>query len=153
MVDVNRITLVGRVGQTPEVMRFEDGNEIATFSVATSQRWKDSRGEWKERTQWHRVVVKAKLLIEPIRKSVEKGSKLFIEGALEYRTYNKGGQEKLIAEIIVGPFGGALEVVEQNRKNTNSENNQSGYGHGNGRNEGSNRNSHAPDISDDEIPF
>jgi single-strand DNA-binding protein len=97
---VNRVTLLGRVGQAPDVKRLENGTPVANYSLATSEQWKDEQGQKKESTEWHRVVA-WKQLAELSEKYVAKGSLLFVEGKLTYRKYtDNNGIEKTITEIV-----------------------------------------------------
>ena len=86
---VNKVIIVGNVGNQPEIRVTQvSGEELATFSLATSERWKDkSTGEQKEKTDWHKVVVFAPGLVRVIKEYVHKGSKLYIEGKLQTREY------------------------------------------------------------------
>lgn len=94
---VNKVMLVGNFGNQPEIRICQTGgNEIANFSIATSERWKDKNSEeQKEKTDWHRVVVFAPGLVNIIKNYVKKGSKVYIEGKLQTRGYqDKQGVKK-----------------------------------------------------------
>ncbi len=111
---VNKVILVGNLGKDPEIRAFQNGGRIASFSIATSESWKDkTTGERKEKTQWHNIAVKNDRLIEIVERYVKKGSKLYIEGQLESRKYtDKDGAEKYITEIVLGPFRGELTMLD-----------------------------------------
>ncbi|MGB9153148.1 MAG: single-stranded DNA-binding protein, partial [Alphaproteobacteria bacterium] len=111
---VNKVILVGNLGKDPEIRAFQNGGRIASFSIATSENWKDkTTGERKEKTQWHNISVKNDRLIEVIERYVKKGSKLYIEGQLESRKYtDKDGVEKYITEVVLGPFRGELTMLD-----------------------------------------
>lgn len=102
MSSVNKIFLVGRLGQDPKVVQFQNGDCVANASLATSSSWKDrTTGERKESVQWHRLVVKGKN-VENFGKFASKGRLLAIEGSMQYRKFtNKDRVEQTIAEVIV----------------------------------------------------
>ena len=100
----NSVRLYGNVGKEPEVKTFENGNKVATFSLATSEKHKDQKGNLVEETTWHNLVVWGKS-VETIEKYVNKGDKLIIEGRLTNRSYEaKDGTKKYITEIVVNEF-------------------------------------------------
>jgi len=95
----NRIEVIGRVGQKPEIVPFENGNRIAKFSMATSEKWKDkTTGEKKESTEWHNVVVNGRL-VEIVEKYVNKGDLVSIVGKVKTRSYGEESNKKYITEI------------------------------------------------------
>jgi len=100
---LNKVTLIGNVGQDPEIRSLQDGKEVATFSLATSDRWKDkTTGEKKEKTEWHRIVCFQQGLVKVIKDYVEKGSRLYVEGSLVTRKWtDKDGVERYTTEINV----------------------------------------------------
>lgn len=98
---VNKVILVGNVGKDPEIKVAGSGASIATFSLATSDRTKDQAGNWIDRTEWHSLVAFQRTA-EIIRDYVKKGSKLYIEGRIQTRSWDdKDGQKKYRTEIIV----------------------------------------------------
>jgi single-strand DNA-binding protein len=111
---VNKVILVGNVGRDPEIRSTQDGQKIANFSVATSETWRDkTSGERKERTEWHRVVVFNERLAEVVEKYVRKGSKLYIEGALQTRKWtDQSGQERYTTEVVLQRFRGELTMLD-----------------------------------------
>jgi single-strand DNA-binding protein len=111
---VNKVILVGNLGRDPEIRSTQDGTRIANFSLATSESWRDrASGERKERTEWHRVVVFNDRLVEVIEKYVKKGSKLYIEGALQTRKWtDNSGQERYTTEIVLQKFRGELTMLD-----------------------------------------
>jgi single-strand DNA-binding protein len=112
---LNKVTLIGRVGKDPEIRSMNNGNEVATFSLATSDNWKDKQtGEKKEKTQWHRIVVYNKGMVGSIKQYVRKGKQLYLEGKIETRKYTtKDGIEKSITEIILQGYGSAMIFLEK----------------------------------------
>lgn len=100
MKGVNKVILLGNVGKDPEIRSTADGTCIANLSVATSESWKDKQtGERKEQTEWHRISAFGKLA-EIIRDYVVKGSKVYIEGKLKTRSYDKDGVKMYTTEIV-----------------------------------------------------
>ena len=102
MKSLNKVTLIGNLGQDPEVKYMQSGDAVASFSLATSESWKDkASGETQERTDWHRCVAWRKLA-EIIGQYAKKGQKLYVEGKLQGRKYtDKDGVERQITEIQV----------------------------------------------------
>jgi single-strand DNA-binding protein len=112
---VNKVILVGNLGKDPEVRTFgNSGDRKASFTMATSETWRDrNSGERKEKTQWHNVVVLNENIIKVVESYVKKGSKVYVEGALESRKYTDNqGQERYITEIVVGKFKGELTMLD-----------------------------------------
>ena len=97
---VNKAIVVGNVGQDPEVRFMPNGNAVANISVATSERWKDKNtGDQQERTEWHRVVFFNRL-VEIVEQYVNKGSKLYVEGRLQTRSWEQDGVKRYTTEIV-----------------------------------------------------
>ena len=122
-MSVNKVILVGNVGQDPEIKSTGDGRELATFSIATTESWKDKNsGERKDKTEWHRVVVFSEGLAGIVEKYVKKGSKLFVEGSLQTRKWtDNSGVEKYTTEVILQGFNNKLEIIDSSNKSENSE--------------------------------
>jgi single-strand DNA-binding protein len=99
---VNKVILVGNVGKDPEIKFLPSGLPVANFSLATSERFKDKGGEWQDRTEWHNLTAYQKVA-EIIRDYVKRGSKLYIEGRIQTRSWDDqaSGQKKYRTEIIV----------------------------------------------------
>ena len=102
---LNKVTLIGNLGNDPEVRSTTGGNRVATFSLATSRSWNDASGAKQEKTEWHRCVVwntKGSQLADIVEKYVKKGDKLYVEGRIEYRQWqDKEGQTRYSTEINV----------------------------------------------------
>jgi single-strand DNA-binding protein len=102
---LNKVTLIGNLGNDPEVRATSGGNRVATFSLATSRTWNSASGERQEKTEWHRCVVwntKGSQLADIVEKYVKKGDKLYVEGRIEYRQWqDKEGQTRYSTEINV----------------------------------------------------
>ncbi|MGH6994877.1 MAG: single-stranded DNA-binding protein [Stellaceae bacterium] len=111
---VNKVILIGNLGRDPEIRSTNDGTRVANMSVATSESWRDkATGERKERTEWHRVVVFNDRLVEIIEKYLKKGSKVYLEGALQTRKWtDQSGQEKYTTEVVLQKFRGELTMLD-----------------------------------------
>ena len=104
---VNKVILVGNLGQDPEVKSFQNGGRIANLRIATSENWKDKNtGERKERTEWHTVVLQSDGLVGVAERFLRKGSKVYIEGSLRTRKWqDQSGNDRYTTEISVGMNG------------------------------------------------
>jgi single-strand DNA-binding protein len=111
---MNKVFLFGNVGKDPEIKSFPSGGKMATFSVATSEKWTDkASGERKEKTQWLTVVVKGENLVRVCENYLRKGSKVYVEGSIETRKWQgKDGQDRYATEIVVGPFKGEITLLD-----------------------------------------
>lgn len=111
---VNKVILVGNVGKDPEIRRTQDGRPIANLSLATSETWRDkATGERKEKTEWHRVVIFSEPLCKVVEQYVRKGSKLYVEGALQTRKWtDQSGAEKYSTEVVIQGFNGSLTMLD-----------------------------------------
>jgi single-strand DNA-binding protein len=102
---LNKVTLIGNLGNDPEVRSTTGGNRVATFSLATSRSWNDQSGNKQEKTEWHRCVVwntKGSQLADIVEKYVKKGDKIYVEGRIEYRQWqDKENQTRYSTEINV----------------------------------------------------
>eukprot|EP00831_Metopus_contortus_P051824 TRINITY_DN43509_c0_g1_i2.p1 TRINITY_DN43509_c0_g1~~TRINITY_DN43509_c0_g1_i2.p1 ORF type:complete len:144 (-),score=18.04 TRINITY_DN43509_c0_g1_i2:178-609(-) len=100
MSGVNKAILVGNLGRDPEMRYTQDGNPVCSFSIATSETWKDrNTGEKREKTEWHRIVV-FRGLAEVCARYLKKGSKIYVEGKIQTRSYEKNGATHYITEIV-----------------------------------------------------
>ena len=111
---VNKVILVGNLGRDPEIRSTQDGTRIANLNLATSESWRDRvSGERKERTEWHRVVIFNERLVEIAEKYLRKGSKIYVEGALQTRKWtDQQGQEKYSTEVVLQRFRGELTMLD-----------------------------------------
>ena len=111
---VNRVVLVGFLGRDPEIKNTNNGNKIANLTIATSETWKDKQsGEKQEKTEWHRVVIFNQNLAEVAEKYLHKGSKVYVEGALQTRKWtDNDGQEKRITEIVLSAYNGNITLLD-----------------------------------------
>ena len=111
---VNKVILIGNLGNDPDIRSFQNGGRVANLSIATSDSWKDKdTGERKEKTQWHRVVVSSDGLVGICERFLRKGSKVYIEGQLETRKYtDKNGNEAYTTEVVLRPFNSTLTMLD-----------------------------------------
>jgi single-strand DNA-binding protein len=110
---INKATLLGHLGRDPEIRSTTGGDKIANLSVATSESWRDkASGERKEKTEWHRVTIFNPGLAEIAEKYLRKGSKVYLEGAIQTRSWEKDGQKVYTTEIVIQRFGGALVLLD-----------------------------------------
>ena len=162
---VNKVILVGNLGRDPEIRNLQDGAKIVHLSVATSERWKDRQsGEQREKTEWHRVVIFNERLADVAERFLRKGSKIYVEGALQTRKWTgNDGVEKYTTEVVLQRFRGELTMLDGRNEGGSFGGRESSYGGGEssgrssyGGGEPSGRSSGnappAPDL-DDDIPF
>lgn len=110
---INKVILVGNLGRDPEVRQSGSGQKIVSFSVATSDVWKGKNGERQEKTEWHRVVIFNQMLADVAERYVKKGSKVYIEGALQSRKWtDSSGVEKTVTEVVLGNYRGELVLLD-----------------------------------------
>ena len=116
---VNKVILLGNLGQDPDIRTMQSGKKVATMSIATSDSWKDKdTGEKKEKTEWHRIVVFSEGLIGVVENYIKKGTKLYIEGALQTRKWtDDAGTEKYTTEIVIQGYGGRIDIVSAKGNN------------------------------------
>jgi len=113
MAGVNKVIILGNLGKDPEVRFMPNGGGVANLTIATSESWKDKQtGEQKEKTEWHRVVMFGKLA-EIAGEYLKKGSKVYIEGALQTRKWqNQQGQDQYTTEIVVQGYNGTMQMLD-----------------------------------------
>ena len=110
---VNKVILVGNLGADPEVRRMPSGDPIVNLSVATSESWRDKNtSERKEKTEWHRVVIFNDQLAKVAEQYLKKGMKVYIEGALQTRKWEKDGVERYSTEVVLQKFRGELQMLD-----------------------------------------
>ena len=111
---VNKVILIGNLGQDPEVRSFQNGGKIANLRIATSETWKDrNTGERRERTEWHTVAIYSEPLVRVAEQFLRKGSKVYIEGQLETRKWqDQQGNDRYSTEIALRPFRSELHMLD-----------------------------------------
>ena len=164
---VNKVILVGNLGNEPEVRNLPSGGKVVNLSVATSEQWRDkSTGERKERTEWHRVVIFSEGLAKVAEQYLHKGSKVYIEGQLQTRKWqDQSGQDRYSTEVVLQGFNSNLTMLDGRGEGEGGGDRSGGFSgpresygssSGGGRQEGR-RPSSAPAFEsggmDDDIPF
>jgi single-strand DNA-binding protein len=142
---LNKVMLIGNLGRDPEIRSTNDGKEIATLNIATSETWKDrATGDKKEKTEWHRVIIFNEALVGVAKNYLKKGSRVYIEGSLQTRKWvDNMGQEKYTTEIVLQNYGVQLVLLDGRTQtpsqfDTMPKNNNTNFDHS---------------ELDDEIPF
>ncbi len=110
---VNKVILIGNLGKDPEVRRLNSGDQVVSFSLATSESWRDKNsGERKERTEWHNVVIFNENLGKVAEQYCKKGTKVYIEGQLQTRKWqDQSGADKYTTEVVLQRFRGELQLL------------------------------------------
>lgn len=144
---LNKVQLIGNLGADPEIRSTNSGGKVATFSLATSDTWKDkATGEKKERTEWHRVVVWNEGLVGIVDKYLAKGDRAYVEGQLQTRKYEKDGIERWTTEVVLSGFGGTILLMGGGRGGMSDPND-------NASRPGNDGQSRMSQIMNDDIPF
>ena len=120
---VNKVILIGNLGRDPEVRRFPNGGQVVSFSIATTESWKDkSTGERKDKTEWHNVQIFNENLGKVAEQYCKKGSKVYIEGQLQTREYtDKDGNQRKSTEVVLQQFRGELTLLDGRRDGAQAE--------------------------------
>ena len=160
---LNKVMLIGNLGNDPEIRALPGGGKVANLSIATSETWKDKNtGEKKEKTEWHRVVIWTEGLVGVVEKYLSKGDKVMIEGSLQTRKWtDQAGVEKYSTEIVLQGFGSQLLMLSTKDGAAGAGGGQGGSGGGNAGNGGGGTGrrpaASAPAFEsggmDDDIPF
>ena len=155
---VNKVILLGNLGRDPEIRSMQSGSKMATFSIATSKRWKDkTTQENKEKTSWHNIVVFGEGLVDIVEKYVKKGSKIYVEGELQTRKWqDQDGNDKYTTEVILQGYNSNLTLLDSrggantSSISSNENKNTSNISTSNDTNNISNS---SKDELEDDIPF
>ena len=152
---LNKVLLIGRLGADPEIKQMINGKSVARLSLATSQTWKDKNsGERKDRTEWHRVVVFSQGLVGIVKNYVKKGTKLYIEGALQNRKWtDNNGMDKYTTEIVLQNFNSTLQILNRVDGNNNSASYAASQNSNASSTASANNDSATKVVIDDDIPF
>ena len=170
---VNKVILIGNLGRDPEVRSFQNGGKVCNLRIATSETWKDrNTGERREKTEWHSVAIFSEGLVRVAEQYLRKGSKVYIEGALQTRKWqDQSGQDKYSTEIVLQGFGSTLTMLDGRGEGGDQgggggnyggggggsydSGSQGGSSQGGGGNFGGGGQQSGPshNIDDDEIPF
>lgn len=111
---INKVILVGNLGQDPEIRSLNNGGRFCNFSIATSEKWKDKQtGELRERTEWHRVVIFNENLVRVCENYLKKGSKVYLEGQLQTRKWtDRDGNDRYTTEVVLQGFRSTLVMLD-----------------------------------------
>ncbi|MBY0137455.1 single-stranded DNA-binding protein [Paracoccus yeei] len=158
---VNKVILIGNLGQDPEIRSFQNGGKIANLRIATSETWKDrNTGERKERTEWHTVAIYSEPLVRVAEQYLKKGSKVYVEGQLETRKWqDQQGNDRYSTEVALRPFRSELTMLDGRGGSGGGGGGgrgDEGYGYEGGSSGGGSGRSSSPASRpdfDDEIPF
>lgn len=155
---LNKVILIGNVGKEPEVRSTQDGREIMSFPLATSEAWKDkSSGEKKERTEWHRIVIFAQPLVNIAKNYLHKGSKVYIEGTIHTRKWtDQSNVEKYSTEIVLQSYNSVMMMLDSKGASSgHSSDSHSNSGHKDPHHFENDKHKVEYEIEnlDDEIPF
>ena len=128
MAGVNKVILVGNLGQDPEARTFSNGGEVVNLRIATSENWKDRDGNRQERTEWHSVAIFNENLGRVAKNYLRKGSKVYVEGQLQTRKWpDQNGNDRYTTEIVLQKFRGELVLLDSREGGSGS-----GFGGGGG---------------------
>ncbi len=169
---VNKVILVGNLGADPEIRRTQDGRPICNLNIATSESWRDKNtGERREKTEWHRVVIFSEPLCKVAEQYLRKGSKVYLEGALQTRKWqDQSGQDRYSTEVVLQGFNAQMTMLDgarggagQGMHEEGGQFDNGGYGGGSAPSRsspkgggGERKRDDAPSFDkelDDEIPF
>ena len=158
MAGVNKVILVGNLGDDPESRSLNNGGEVVNLRVATSENWKDKDGNRQERTEWHRVVIFNENLGRVAKSYLRKGSKVYLEGQLQTRKWqDQSGADKYSTEVVLQRFRGELVLLDAKGSGGGSGgfgDDGGGYESGGGSSRPQSRPQPAFDSDlDDDVPF
>jgi single-strand DNA-binding protein len=111
---LNKVMLIGNLGQDPEIRSFQNGGKVCNLRIATSEQWKDrNTGERQERTEWHTVAIFSEGLVNVCERFLKKGSKVFVEGQLQTRKWqDQSGNDRYSTEVVLRGFNGTLTMLD-----------------------------------------
>jgi single-strand DNA-binding protein len=157
---VNKVIIVGNLGNDPEVRTFPSGGKVCNFSIATSERWKDrNTGENRDRTEWHRIEITSEPLVRIAEQYLKKGSSVYIEGQLQTQKWqDQSGQDRYTTKVVMRPYSSQLTMLgnrNDNGANDSFNNNveNSGYDQNAANISVGNDQTDINNDLDDEIPF
>ena len=161
MAGVNKVILVGNLGDDPESRSFSNGGEVVNLRLATSESWKDRDGNRQERTEWHRVVIFNENLGRVAKSYLRKGSKVYLEGQLQTRKWtDQSGQDKYSTEVVLQRFRGELVLLDSRGSGGSGgddyggyDSGSSGFGGGGGSRPQSRPQPAFDSDLDDDVPF
>lgn len=135
MSNLNRVTLIGRLGKDPEVRSFQNGGQVVNLRLATSKKWKSRDGEHKEQTEWHSVAIFDEHCGKVAERYLKKGSLVFVEGSLETRKWqDQSGQDRYSTEVVLRSFSCQIILMPNGDRDDRGDDDRGGYGErGSGR--------------------
>ena len=153
---VNKVILLGNLGRDPEIRSMQSGSKMATFSMATSKRWRDKNTqEQRDKTSWHNIVIFGDGLVDIVEKYVKKGSKIYVEGELQTRKWqDQDGNDRYTTEVVLQGFNSNLTLLDTRNATNNIEDQEikTDQTASNFENPTSSKSSDSSE-SDDDIPF
>ena len=156
---VNKVILLGNLGRDPEIRSMQSGSKMASFSIATSKRWKDkATQEQRDKTSWHNIVVFGDGLVDIVEKYVKKGSKIYVEGELQTRKWqDTDGNDKYTTEVVLQGYNCNLTLLDSKGAINSNTSNSSISAEGNNNTSQISNSTNTPDTSkddlEDDIPF
>ncbi|MFK5998538.1 MAG: single-stranded DNA-binding protein [Rhodobacterales bacterium] len=157
---LNKVQLIGNLGAEPEIRTFGNGGKVCNLRIATSDSWRDKNtGERREKTEWHTVAIFSEGLVRVCEQYLHKGSKVYIEGALQTRKWqDQSGNDRYSTEVVLQGFGGSLIMLDGRSGGGGGGggadyNQGGGYGGQSGGTGGGNAPGTSNNDLDDEIPF
>jgi len=152
---VNKVILIGNLGADPEVRHTQDGRPIVNLRVATSESWRDKNsGERRERTEWHRVVIFSEGLAKIAEQYLKKGSKVYLEGALQTRKWqDQSGQDRYSTEVVLQGFNSTMTMLDGREGGSGGGGGFSSGGKSSGGGGGGSDDFQRGGDIDDDIPF
>ena len=151
---VNKVILVGNLGADPEIRSMQDGRPVCNLRVATSESWRDkSSGERREKTEWHRVVIFNEGLCRIAEQYLKKGSKVYLEGQLQTRKWEKDGQDHYSTEVVLQGFNSSLTMLDSRADGGGMRDQPNGNGGEFGSSKAMDSGGSFNKELDDEIPF
>lgn len=155
---LNKVTLIGNLGADPEIRTFGNGGKVCNLRIATSENWRDKNtGERREKTEWHTVAIFSEGLVRICEQYLKKGSKVYIEGALQTRKWqDQSGNDRYSTEVVLQGFGSTLLMLDGRSGGSSGGgdfNQGGGYGSQSGDQGGGNAPASSNNDLDDEIPF
>ena len=117
MLNMNRVTLLGHAGRDPEIRNLQNGGKAASFTLATTEKWKGKDGKPAESTEWHRIAVYGST-VEAVEKMLKKGDAVLVEGRIASRAFrDKDGNDRAVTEIVVAGWQGTVNILSGRRAN------------------------------------
>ena len=153
---VNKVILVGNLGADPDIRRLNSGEPVVNLRIATSESWRDKNsGERKEKTEWHQVVIFNDNFARVAEQYLKKGMKVYIEGQLQNRKWEKDGIERHTTEVVLQKFRGELQMLDARGQGGDAVYSRGGVeiGYGGGQVGGGGMSGGSSRDLDDEIPF